>query len=58
MSTDASVCPALTNTPPSFEIIGKIDDLIAYRLKIEKLIKFKKSEKIYIRNQNYQSIKY
>jgi len=26
--------------------IGRIDDLIAYRLKIEKLIKFKKSEKI------------
>ena len=34
--------------------IGRIDDLIAYRLKIEKLIKFKKSEKILIKNQKYQ----
>ncbi len=34
--------------------IGKIDDLIAYRLKKEKLIKFKKSEKILIKNQIYQ----
>jgi hypothetical protein len=24
ISTDASVCPALTNTPPSFDIIGKM----------------------------------
>ena len=24
MSTDASVCPALTKTPPSLEIIGNI----------------------------------
>ena len=34
--------------------IGRIDDLIAYRLKIEKLIKFKKSEKIFIKNQEYR----
>jgi len=34
--------------------IGRIDDLIAYRLKIEKLIKFKKTEKILIKNQKYQ----
>ena len=34
--------------------IGRIDDLIAYRLKIEKLIKFKKAEKILIKNQKYQ----
>ena len=34
--------------------IGRIDDLIAYRLKIEKLIKFKKTEKISIKNQKYQ----
>ena len=34
--------------------IGRIDDLIAYRLKIEKLIKFKKSEKIFIKNQKYK----
>ena len=27
--------------------IGRIDDLIAYRLKVEKLIKFKKSDKIF-----------
>ena len=33
--------------------IGKIDDLIAYRLKVEKLIKFKKSDKILIKNQKY-----
>jgi len=33
--------------------IGRIDDLIAYRLKVEKLIKFKKSEKISIKNQEY-----
>ena len=34
--------------------IGRIDDLIAYRLKIEKLIKLKKSEKILIKNQEYK----
>ncbi len=34
--------------------IGRIDDLIAYRLKIEKLIKFKKLEKIFIKNQMYK----
>ena len=34
--------------------IGRIDDLIAYRLKTEKLIKFKKSEKIFIKKQKYQ----
>ena len=34
--------------------IGRIDDLIAYRLKKENLIKFKKSEKIFIKNQNYK----
>ena len=34
--------------------IGRIDDLIAYRLKVEKLIKFKKSDKILIKNQKYQ----
>ena len=34
--------------------IGRIDDLIAYRLKKEKLIKIKKSEKIFIKNQKYQ----
>ena len=34
--------------------IGRIDDLIAYRLKIEKLIKFKKTEKILIKNQKYE----
>jgi 3,4-dihydroxy 2-butanone 4-phosphate synthase/GTP cyclohydrolase II len=33
--------------------IGRIDDLIAYRLKVEKLIKFKKSDRILIKNQNY-----
>jgi 3,4-dihydroxy 2-butanone 4-phosphate synthase/GTP cyclohydrolase II len=33
--------------------IGKIDDLIAYRLKVEKLINFKKSDKILIKNQKY-----
>jgi 3,4-dihydroxy 2-butanone 4-phosphate synthase/GTP cyclohydrolase II len=33
--------------------IGRIDDLIAYRLKVEKLIKFKKSDKILIKNQQY-----
>ena len=33
--------------------IGRIDDLIAYRLKVEKLIKFKKSDKILIKNQKY-----
>jgi len=34
--------------------IGRIDDLIAYRLKVEKLIKFKKSDKILIKKQKYQ----
>ena len=34
--------------------IGKIDDLIAYRLKKEKLIKFKKSEIILIKNQKFK----
>ena len=34
--------------------IAKIDDLIAYRLKVEKLIKFKKSDKILIKNQNFK----
>ena len=33
--------------------IGRIDDLIAYRLKKEKLIKFKKTEHILIKTQNY-----
>jgi 3,4-dihydroxy 2-butanone 4-phosphate synthase/GTP cyclohydrolase II len=33
--------------------IGRIDDLIAYRLKVEKLIKFKKSDKILIKKQKY-----
>ena len=33
--------------------IGRIDDLIAYRLKVEKLIKFKKSDRILIKNQKY-----
>ena len=33
--------------------VGKIDDWIAYRLKVEKLIKFKKSEKILIKKQPY-----
>jgi len=34
--------------------IGRIDDLISYRLKIEKFIKFKKSEKIFIKNEPYK----
>tara|TARA_B100000029_G_scaffold262001_1_gene258199 strand:- start:1137 stop:2240 length:1104 start_codon:yes stop_codon:yes gene_type:complete len=34
--------------------IGRIDDLIAYRLKKEKLIKFKKTERILIKNQKYK----
>ena len=34
--------------------IATIDDLIAYRLKKENLIKFKKSEKIFIKNQKYK----
>ena len=33
--------------------IGKIDDLIAYRLNKEKLIKLKKNSNIKIKNQNY-----
>ena len=32
--------------------IGKIEDLIAYRLKKEKLIKLKKQSKIDVKNQN------
>ena len=34
--------------------IGKIDDLIAHRLKIENLIKLKKTEDILIKKENYQ----
>ena len=34
--------------------LGKIDDLIAYRLNREKLIKLKKKSKIRIKKQNYQ----
>ena len=34
--------------------IARIDDLIAYRLKVEKLIKFKKSDKILIKKQNFK----
>ena len=34
--------------------IGRIDDLISYRLDREKLIKFKKSSIIKIKNQNYK----
>ena len=34
--------------------IGKINDLIAHRLKIEKFIKIKKSDKIIIKNQLYK----
>ena len=34
--------------------LGKIDDLIAYRLSREKLIKLKKKSKIRIKKQNYQ----
>tara|TARA_B100000029_G_scaffold151606_1_gene146714 strand:- start:475 stop:1578 length:1104 start_codon:yes stop_codon:yes gene_type:complete len=34
--------------------IGRIDDLIAHRLKIEKLIKFKKSENILIKKQKFK----
>ena len=34
--------------------LGKIDDLIAYRLNREKLIKFKKSSSIKIKKQNYK----
>ena len=33
--------------------IGKIDDLIAYRIKRENLIRFKKSDRISIKGQNY-----
>ena len=33
--------------------IGRIDDLITYRLKVEKLIKLKKSDQILIKNQHY-----
>tara|TARA_Y100001958_G_C20926576_1_gene338644 strand:- start:74 stop:670 length:597 start_codon:yes stop_codon:yes gene_type:complete len=34
--------------------IGKIEDLISYRLKKEKLIKLKKSSDINVKNQNYK----
>ena len=34
--------------------LGKIDDLIAYRLNREKLIKHKKTSTIKIKKQNYQ----
>ena len=34
--------------------IGKIEDLIAYRLKKEKLIKFKKQSDIKVKNQKYK----
>ena len=34
--------------------IGKIEDLIAYRLKKEKLIKFKKQSDIVVKNQKYK----
>jgi len=34
--------------------IGKIEDLISYRLKKEKLIKLKKSSEINVKNQNYK----
>ena len=34
--------------------IGKIEDLISYRLKKEKLIKLKKSSDIKVKNQNYK----
>ncbi len=34
--------------------IGRIDDLIAYRLKKENLIKFKKTENILIKNEKYK----
>ena len=34
--------------------IGKIDDLIAYRLKKEKLVKFKKAENIFIKKQKFK----
>ena len=34
--------------------IGRIDDLIAHRLKVEKLVKLKKTDKIKIQNQKYK----
>ena len=34
--------------------IGKIEDLIAYRLKKEKLIKLKKQSDIKVKNQKYK----
>ena len=34
--------------------IGRIDDLIAYRLKVEKLVKLKKTDSIKIQNQKYK----
>ena len=33
--------------------IGKIDDLISYRLKKEKLVKLKKSSEIKVKNQKF-----
>ena len=34
--------------------IGKIEDLISYRLKREKMVKFKKSSEIEVKNQKYK----
>ena len=34
--------------------IAKIEDLISYRLKNEKLVKLKKTDKIVIKNKKYQ----
>ena len=34
--------------------IGKIEDLISYRLKREKLVKLKKSSEIKVKNQKYK----
>jgi len=46
--------PQLVNFANKHKLkLGKIDDLIAYRLKSEKLIKIKKSSIIKIRKQNY-----
>ena len=36
--------------------IGKIEDLISYRLKREKLVKLKKSSEIKVKNQKYKII--
>ena len=47
-STEAS-------TPPNKKLkIGKIEDLISYRLKKEKLVKLKKSSDIKVKNQKYK----